>query len=423
MTDLPPYEPPAEMPVSIPPSKPSSPRWGATTKLIVGLTLMAIGAFLLFRFLNIVGPLLLALILAYLLYPMAENMRTGTRITWRTAVGLVYLVLLIILIGSIAIGGIAVIEQVQNLISFLNNAIVELPDTIDTLVSQPIVFGPFELDFGMLDANQLGEQVLGMVQPILTQAGSSVVSVASGAASLIGWLFFILLISYFILAESGGFPNRIISFSVPGYADDFQKLGTALGRIWNAFLRGQIIIVLMTILIYTILLGALGIKFYFGLALLAGLARFIPYVGPFVAWTSYGLVSFFQGYTIFGISPLAYAGLVVGVAWFVDMILDNYVTPRMMSNTLRVHPAAVMISALVAFNLLGVIGMVLAAPVLATVKLFLEYLFAKMFDRDPWENMDTIQPSPRIPSLLPRAQEQLDALRGRINAAFQNRAK
>ncbi len=385
--------------------------------------MMAIGAFLLFRFLNIVGPLLLALILAYLLYPMAENMRTGTRISWRTAVGFVYLILLIILIGSIAMGGIAVIEQVQNLINFLNNAVVALPTTIETLISQPLAFGPFQLDLRMLDANQIGQQVLGMVQPILTQAGSSVVSVASGAASLIGWLFFILLISYFILTESGGFPNRIISFSVPGYADDFQKLGAALGHVWNAFLRGQIIIVLMTILIYTILLGALGIKFYFGLALLAGLARFIPYVGPFVTWTTYGLVSFFQGYTIFGISPLAYAGLVVGLAWIMDMILDNYVVPRMMSNALRVHPAAVMISALVAFNLLGVIGMVLAAPVLATIKLFLEYIFAKMLDRDPWEGRETNQPSGRANMLLPRVQAQLEALRGRVNAALQNRPK
>lgn len=411
------------MPVSTPPPGSASPRWGATTKLIIGLTLMAIGAFLLFRFLNIVGPLLLALILAYLLYPMAESARNATRISWRTAVGFVYLVLLIILIGSIAIGGIAVVEQVQNLISFLNNAVDELPETISTLTSQPFVFGPFQLDLRSLDANQIGDQVLGMVQPVLTQAGSSVVSMASGAASLIGWLFFILLISYFILAESGGFPNRIISFSIPGYAEDFQKLGTSLGRIWNAFLRGQIIIVLMTILIYSILLGALGIKFYFGLALLAGLARFIPYVGPFVAWTSYGLVAFFQGYTIFGLPPLGYAGLVVGLAWFIDMILDNYVTPRIMSNTLRVHPAAVMISALVAFNLLGVIGMVLAAPVLATVKLFLEYVFAKMFDRDPWEGMETIHPSSRIPAMLPRAQQQLEALRVRINAVLQNRPK
>jgi putative heme transporter len=157
----------------------------------------------------------------------------------------------------------------------------------------------------------------------------------------------------------------------------------------------------------------LGVHYFFGLALLAGLARFIPYVGPFVAWTSYGLVAFFQGSTIFGLSPVAYVALVVGCAWLTDVVMDNFVVPRLMSNALRVHPAAVMVSALVAFNLLGVIGMVLAAPVLATVKLFLEYLLAKMFDQDPWANLDTMPAaiSPSLPPIVPTLQSRYTQLR------------
>ncbi len=61
-------QPIIEVPVSGAPEPPQiaprSPRWGSTTKLIVGLSVVAIGIFLLFRFLNIVGPLLLAFILA-----------------------------------------------------------------------------------------------------------------------------------------------------------------------------------------------------------------------------------------------------------------------------------------------------------------------------------------------------------------------
>jgi predicted PurR-regulated permease PerM len=397
-----------EVPVSGSPEppklRPHSPRWGATTKLIVGLSVMAISVLLLFRFLNIVGPLLLAFIMAYLFHPMAEGVRNTLRMSWRSTVTIIYLILLIVLLGSIAIGGLAVIDQVQSLIAFLQTAIKGLPDFITDVTSRPLILGPFTFNLQLLDVNAVLQQILGAVQPILTRAGSSVVSVAASAATFIGWLFFILLVSYFILAESGGFPNRLINLAIPGYDDDLQQLGRALSRIWNAFLRGQITIVLLTILIYNILLGGLGIHFFFGLSLLAGLARFIPYVGPFVAWTSYGLVAFFQGTTLFGISPLAYVGLVVGIAWLVDLVMDNYVVPRLMSNALRVHPAAVMISALVAFNLLGVIGMVMAAPVLATVKLFLDYILAKLFDRDPWEGMEVI-PGPAHPSLLPTVPE------------------
>jgi len=341
-------------------------------------------------------------------------------VSWRGSVTVLYLILLVILIGSITIGGLTVVEQVQNLIRFLTKALEKLPEYINTMVENPFQIGPFTLDLSLLDVNNLGQQILGVVEPVLSKAGTSVVTVASSAASFIGWIFFILLISYFILAESGGF--RLISFSIPGYADDMQRIGIQLGRVWNAFLRGQITIVLITILVYTILLGSLGVKYYFGLALLAGLARFVPYVGPFIAWTSYGLVSYFQGSTFFGISPLIYAGVVVGTAWLIDLFMDNYVTPRLMSDALRVHPAAVMVSALVAFNLLGVIGVVLAAPVLATLKLFMNYIFAKMFDRNPWENMDTISPPLPITQTFHEYTGKLPVILKKVTGIFSRRS-
>jgi predicted PurR-regulated permease PerM len=392
----------------------TSPGWGSTTKLIVGLSLVAISAFLLFRFLNFVGPLLLAFIFAYLFYPVAELAQVRLRIPWRITVTLLYLILAVLLISSITMGGITMLEQVQNLIRFLENALRGLPQFIDEITGQPLIIGPFTINTELLDANAVIQQVLNVVQPLLTQAGSSVVSFASSAATAIGWMFFVLLVSYFILVETGGIPNRLFSVSIPGHDEDVRRLGIALNRIWNAFLRGQITIVLLTIMIYTFLLGGLGVRFFFGLALLAGLARFVPYVGTFVTWTTYGLVAFFQAHTIFGLSSLAYVGLVVGSAWLFDLFLDNFVTPRLMSNALRVHPAAVMISALVAFNLLGIIGVVLAAPVLATMKLFVDYIFAKLFDQDPWVNMETIPGPNRLPPLLPLMQERYDQFRERV---------
>jgi predicted PurR-regulated permease PerM len=382
-----------------------SPRWNSTTKLIIGLTLVSIVSFLVFRFLNFVGPLLLAFILAYLFYPLAARLNHRLHLPWRFTVSILYLLLVIVLIGSITIGGFTVVEQVQNLIRFLSTAVAGLPDFIEEVTSQPFVLGPFEFKLDLLDFNAVSQQVLGAVQPLLTRAGTSMVTIASGAASFLGWTFFILLISYFILVESGGF--RLFSIKIPGYEDDAQHLSAQLGRIWNAFLRGQITIVLITLLSYTVLLGALGVKFYFGLALLAALARFVPYLGPAVTWTTYGMVSFFQGTTIFGLSPLAYAGLIVGLAWLLDMFMDNYVSPRLMSNALQVHPAAVLLSALVAFNLLGVIGVVLAAPVLATLKLFFQYVLAKLSDRNPWVGMEMIPPPAPLPTIIPGLQDKV----------------
>ena len=391
---------------------PESPRWSSTTKLTIGLTLAAITIFLVFRFLNILGPLLLAFILAYLFFPLAAAPRRYLHVPWRLSVTVLYFIVIFLLLGSIAAGGLAIFEQVQSLIAFLQKTVTNLPQTIESLLSTPLQLGPFILrpDTLDMDVSTLTNQILGVIQPTLSTAGSLVGAFASSAAVMIGWVFFILLISYFILAESDGVPNLLVGLNLPGHAYDVQRLSKELSRIWNAFLRGQLTIVLITVLVYTFVLGTLGMKFFFGLALLAGLARFIPYVGPAITWTTYGLVAFFQGYTIFGISPLAYVGLIVGIAWFMDMIIDNMVAPRVMADALQVHPATVMVSALIGANLLGVIGVVLAAPVLATVQLFVNYTVRKLLDQNPWTGMRTTSPPDALEAIVPQMQKKIGFL-------------
>jgi len=121
-----------------------------------------------------------------------------------------------------------------------------------------------------------------------------------------------------------------------------------------------------------------------------------PEMGNFV-WMTLALVAYFQDPSWLGLSPLSFTILCVAVAIVVDQIFDNLVTPRIISQALRVHPAAVLIAALVLANLLGILGIVVAAPVLATVALFWRYVVRKMFDLDPWPAGE-FTPSPRRPS-------------------------
>jgi predicted PurR-regulated permease PerM len=369
----------------------ASPPWSSTSKLIAGLTLMAIIAWMLQRFRDVVGVLLVAVLLAYLLYPLADRLRNFTKISWRLAATLVFLTSVVILLGLITLGGLVIVDQSQSLFHFLQGALNDLPRLMASLPNfqfGTIRFPPTDLT----ELMAVGQQLLGMVQPILNQTTSLLTAIASGAATVLGWTVFTLLVTYFILAESKGIPSRMFSIKVPVYGEDLRKLGRYLAAIWNAFLRGQLTIIFITILVYTVLLSMLGVHYAIGLAIVAGLARFIPYVGPFIAWTSYGLVAFFQGNTPYNITPLGYVILVVGCAWLTDFIVDNFVSTRLMGNALRIHPAAVMVSAIIGLNLLGLVGVLLAAPVLATLKLFFDYVVNKLLDRDPWEGIRTHPP-------------------------------
>ena len=152
---------------------------------------------------------------------------------------------------------------------------------------------------------------------------------------------------------------------------------------------GQIIIFVLVVIFYTLLMTILGVRFAVGIAIMAGLARFVPYLGPFATWTVTVLVAFLQGQNYFNLEPFRYALLVIVAAVILDQIFDNFVSPQIMGQSLRVHPAAVLLGALVAANLIGIIGVVLAAPVVATLKLFGTYFIRKMLDLDPWLEIET----------------------------------
>jgi len=379
---------------------PSSPRWGAISKLVVTLTLVFVLGALLVRFKFIIGPVLMAFILAYLLLPVASLMSKKTPLSWAMAVNLIYLVFVLILLALLTWGGVGLIGQVQNLITAVQNYANQLPVFIESLSHKVYILGPFRFDFSTIDWQTIGQQILSYIEPALGKVGGLVGALASSAASTLGWMAFIVVVSYFFLLESGGFRTRIIQVDIPGYAEDIRRLSQKLGHIWNAFLRGQIIIFFSKVIAYSVFMGILGVHYAIGVALIAGFASFLPYIGPAINWIVLGLVTFFQGTNPFGLSPLAYTVVAIIIALVIDQVFDNLVAPRIMANTLKVHPAFVLIAAIIAANLIGILGVIIAAPLLATLQLAGRYTMRKLLDRDPWPPEEDIIPPRQVPKWL-----------------------
>ncbi len=363
-------------------------------KTVVGLTIVAIFGALLVWLRQIIGPLILTFVLAYLLYPLVKRLSERAKISWRAATNLIYLIVVIVVVGVLTLTGLAIVQQVQSLLTFIQRFITDLPEIVSNLSAQVYEIGPFTINFGqLLDLQTLTNEVLSVVQSLLGQVGSIIRSFAGGAVGIFGWGLFVLLISYFLLAEAGRIPGQLIRIDVPGYEYDFQRLGYELRLIWNAFLRGQLTIILLVIVTYSVLLNILGLRFAIGIAIMAGLARFVPYVGPAITLIVTALVAFFQPSNYFGLQPGYYALLVIILMLITDQIYDNIISPRIFGHSLNVHPAAILITALILARFIGAIGLVLAAPAVATLSLVGRYVFRKMFDLEPFPE-PVIQPKP-----------------------------
>lgn len=356
-----------------------SPIWTTTTKLIIGLTLVALfaGVFIYYR--SIVSLIILAFIITYLLQPVVSWLTEKTRMSWRLSSTLVFLLLIILLVGLLTGAGLAIAQQLTGLVRVVQEFANDLPELANNLTDFLARYGAVG---DLINLNDLANRLLEALQPLLGRAGSLVGSVATGAAVSIGRIFFIVLVAYFILSET----HRVGDFhiQIPDYDYDIQRMSRQMRVIWASFFRGQMIIFLMVFFVYLVVLSSLGVRYSIALAALTGLAIFIPYVGLWTTSIVMVLVTFFQPANYFGLPPWQYSVLVLGIVLIINFAFDNYISPRFLGRTLDIHPAAVLVAALFMANIFGLVGIFLAAPIVATIKAMGLYVFRKLFDQDPW---------------------------------------
>jgi len=203
----------------------SSPRWSTTTKIVVTLLILTAVIALLIRFAGLLSTLITAFIIAVLFHPIAEFINRKTKIPWTWSVSIIYLITVVLVFGLLTVGGIALINQINELIKFLQTTLLRLPGFIDQLTTTTLFIGPFELDFSYINWDQIGTQLLNTVQPVLTRMGNLFGSVASGAVGFVGSFLLSLLISYLIITETEEASERMIKIEIPGYQEDIEKLG------------------------------------------------------------------------------------------------------------------------------------------------------------------------------------------------------
>jgi predicted PurR-regulated permease PerM len=220
-------------------------------------------------------------------------------------------------------------------------------------------------------------------QMVSTLAGS-VTGAASSAVQFLGWVVFILAVSFYLLHDMYAVEMSVMRIVPPPYRKDAERLISELGPIWNSFLRGQAILALVMALAVGLTMAALGLRYSLVIGITAGLVEFVPIVGPLANGIAAVAIALFQPTNWLGLTPLAYAIVIAVAAIALQQLENNLLVPRIIGNSVGLHPVLVIVGALVGASLAGIAGLLLAAPILATLKGIGRYLYAKMFDLPPW---------------------------------------
>jgi predicted PurR-regulated permease PerM len=272
--------------------------------------------------------------------------------------------------------------------------------------------GPFTLDLFELEFAPLLRQALEYVQPALRQASALIAGLAGIALEGVAKMLFVIAVAYFFTLDQARIRRAWENISLPGYQGDMARLRTAMGRIWDSFLRGQLLIVLISGLLTWALMSLLGVRFALGLGVLGGVAKFVPILGPSLAGALAVLVALFQPSNWLGLSPLAHAALVGLSMTVVNQALDYLLVPRVMGSSLNLHPVVVLVGAILGAALAGLLGLLLSAPAVASGILIGRYIYRKMTDQSPWDPpIDAAHQAPP-PAALHVLRRRLVSMRG-----------
>jgi predicted PurR-regulated permease PerM len=370
--------------------------------------LVVLAAVLLLRQLLI--PVLLAALLTYLLHPivlaLSRRMRRGL------AVILVYLTLVIVVVGASAGLGFAVSQQVFGLVVNLTALASDIPTWLERLDTLQITFGPWLLDMRTIDLEPILSSLAMSVRPLVSGAGGLLASAASATASTAGVVVAVVVLGSYMSMEAASIEDSMMGLVPEAYRTDFRRLLKESGQVWNAFLRGQLLLGLIVGVVVAVALTILRVRFSLVLGLIAGLLEFIPMFGPVLAGLIAVVVALFQPTNAWGFSPAVF-GLVIAGLFVLIQQLENYVlVPRIVGHTLNLSPLWVLLGALAGGTLAGVLGLLLAAPALATLRLWLGYIYRKVVGLETWPR-PALLPQPRRTgrSLWNRLQARLSSLR------------
>ncbi|MGB1251879.1 MAG: AI-2E family transporter [Candidatus Promineifilaceae bacterium] len=370
-----------------------SPPWNRNVKLIVSVIFIVITVFAFWKFTTLIRYLVFAGILAYLLDPLISFVEEKTPLKRGHAILLVYFVILGLLVWATVVLGLVGIDELNNLIIIFPSLLDQAADLIADLVSKDYRILGYTLNLNALvDFKSLQGEILSVLENSIQTIVQRTFSVVGGAAqiavaTLSGATAFVLIymMSMYISAEVPHIGNMVSDVAtLPGYREDAERLWREFGRIWKAYLRGQVILGLVMGMVVWIGLLILGVNNAAGLGLLTGILEFLPVIGPIIAGVVAVMVAIFQPENWMGLSFVQYGLAVTAFMVLVQQLENGILVPRIIGDALDLHPLVTLLAVFMGTTLAGILGAILAAPVVATLKLLGTYAWRKLFDQPPF---------------------------------------
>lgn len=360
-------------------------RFSYWAKVITVSTAVVLVLLLLYEARDLLRPFLWAAIAAYVFNPVVGLLCRRARLPRLLAVALLYIILLALL----AWWFVFVIPPISREVRQLGS---EFPKMVHSLYQQMIGQESLYLGGFEISPQDLVDEVSQQLQSVAAGLARLALPVFLGAIDAFGKTLLFLLTSFYLLLEAdrlGAFVKRNIPAPAQG---EILSLAREIDEVLNKYVRGQLILVAIMSTLMWVALTSLQVRYALLLAIASGILEIFPYVGPVVAGAIACTVGFFQP-NPFGWSDLLYVAVIAGAYTGLRYAEDYFIIPNVLGRIVKFHPLLVIFIMLTGGVVAGILGMLLAVPVMAVAKILGGYLYGKVFGG----TVLTVAPAPHSP--------------------------
>lgn len=350
-------------------------KWSLTFRYIAATALFAaVIAFLIYAH-TAVRVLAIAAFVAYLINPAVAYLTSHNRISRPAAVNVVFFSALILLVGIPATLAPIFYDEVQVVIKDL----LGLTAQIQQMLENPIRLGGI-----VFRLNELGASLFQLQNNVLSPLPGKALQLLESTSINLLWFLVTVVSTYFFLSQWPNMRQTLFSFAPEPYRPELHELYKRIRWVWMAYLRGQIVLMLIVGVVFTVAWIIIGIPGALVLGVIAGLFTLVPDVGPFLAAGIAAAVALLEGSTWIPLSNFWVAGIVV-LTYLVLIGLKNFfLRPLVMGRSVHMNEALVFIIIMVATVLEGILGALLIVPLYASTVVVVQYMQKKILGLPPF---------------------------------------
>jgi predicted PurR-regulated permease PerM len=322
-----------------------------------------------------IAPLVIASLIAYVLNPLVDALEQRLRLNRTLAIFLVFLACLGITIALPSLMLPVLVDEIQNLSKDLERLLA----LVQNFFSQKLVVWQWEFNLGGLipePKGLLNEQLASLPENLFHIIEATTVNLI--------WSLVILVTTYYLLKDYPRLRDGLFHLAPEAHRNNLERLYQEIKQVWNGYLRGNLALMAIVGVAFTLVWLGIGLPGAVILGLLTGILTIIPDLGPAIAAGLAIIVALLEGSNTLPISNFWFALLVLGIYLLLVNIKSIWLRPRIYGHSMHMHEGIVFVAIMIAVVVQGILGALIVVPVLASFGVIARVVYHSLTGQPLW---------------------------------------